>query len=122
MLLINLSGKAYAAALSTIANRLAKKQKDAMHDNSYRERMYLECLVMYGRKFIKAAEHYIQEIDIEPYPASEENCIYCRQPLGDAAVKLLNKYRSYCNNALQQKIEPSLTRRSSSLFQKKFVN
>jgi DNA repair exonuclease SbcCD ATPase subunit len=53
------------------------------------------------RAFIEAGEEYIQAIGLDPYPATGEPCIYCRQPLGDSAVALVQKYRDFCNDALR---------------------
>ena len=55
--------------------------------------------------FVEAAETYIKEVGLDPYPESDASCIYCRQPLGDAAVGLIQKYRDYCNAALRQEVE-----------------
>ena len=57
------------------------------------------------KEFIEAAERYIRESGIDPYPISGEPCVYCRQPLTDAAVSLITKYRDYCNAALRQEVE-----------------
>lgn len=53
------------------------------------------------RAFIEAAEEYIRAIGLDPYPATDEPCIYCRQPLGDPAVALVQKYRDFRNDALR---------------------
>lgn len=39
------------------------------------------------------------------FPANGEPCIYCRQTLGEAAVRLLQKYRNFCNDALRTEVE-----------------
>lgn len=62
------------------------------------------------RAFIEAAEEYIREEGLEPYPANGGPCIYCRQPLGDAAVVLLHKYRDFCNDALRAAVEDARLR------------
>ena len=60
--------------------------------------------------FIKAAEGYIREAGPDPYPSSDAPCIYCRQPLDDAAVELIQKYRDYCNADLHQTVERAAAR------------
>ena len=62
------------------------------------------------QEFIEAAEGYIREIDLDPYPEPDAACIYCRQPLGDAAVGLVQKYRDYCNAELRQTVEKAAGR------------
>ncbi len=57
------------------------------------------------QEFVEAAEGYITEVGLDPYPESDASCIYCRQPLDSAAVGLIQKYRDYCNAALRQEIE-----------------
>jgi len=57
------------------------------------------------KEFIEAAERYIRESGIDSYPESGKPCVYCRQPLTDAAVSLIRKYRDYCNAASRQKVE-----------------
>ena len=95
--------EAYTAALLKL--RTAREaHEDATHEALIDEDIP-EVLGDVWKKFIRAAEDYIKEIDIEPYPTSGKNCIYCRQPLGDATVNLLDKYRNYCNDALQQKVD-----------------
>jgi hypothetical protein len=61
------------------------------------------------RGFVEAAEAYIRENGIEPYPKAGVPCIYCRQPLGDAAVVLVRKYRDYCNDALRTAADKART-------------
>ena len=59
------------------------------------------------QEFIEAAEGYISEVGIDPYPDSDAHCIYCRQPLDVAAIALIQKYRDFCNDALRQEVERS---------------
>ena len=60
--------------------------------------------------FIEAAEGYIREVGLDPYPSSDVPCIYCRQPLDDAAAKLIQKYRDYCNAELRRTVEQAAGR------------
>ncbi len=55
--------------------------------------------------FIEAGEAYLKSIDGHAeYPAPTDQCIYCRQSLGTAAVDLLKKYRDYNNGALRDEV------------------
>jgi hypothetical protein len=57
------------------------------------------------RTFIESGEHYLQETDAEGYPQTGEPCIYCRQPLAEAAVELVRKYRDFCNSQFKQAVD-----------------
>jgi len=106
--IVALHRDAYAEAITTL--RAAR----ADHERATREALAGEevpgILGESWKKFIEAAEGYIWEIGVDPYPASGEPCAYCRQPLGDAAVSLLRKYRDYCNDALRKAVEQARER------------
>jgi hypothetical protein len=55
--------------------------------------------------FVRAAEGYLQHIARHDYPQPADQCIYCRQELGTAALELLRKYREYCNDALGAEVK-----------------
>lgn len=57
------------------------------------------------REFIEAGERYLHDTRQVNYPNAGEACSYCRQPLGEAAVSLVRKYRDYCNNVLRKSTE-----------------
>ena len=57
------------------------------------------------KQFVESAEAYIGEIGLDLYPQEGDLCVYCRQPLGGAAVALLQKYRDYCNDALRRAVD-----------------
>ena len=57
------------------------------------------------QEFVEAAEGYISDVGLDPYPESGAACIYCRQPLDKAAVELIQKYRDYCNAVLRLEVE-----------------
>lgn len=52
------------------------------------------------KSFIKSASTYSQEVK-----DSEENCIYCRQPLQSDALAIVKAYSKYLNNESETKIE-----------------
>lgn len=54
------------------------------------------------RAFVEAGEQYIQTTHQDPFPVAGDSCLYCQQPLGDAAVTLIKKYRDYCNSVLRK--------------------
>ena len=57
------------------------------------------------QEFVTAAEGYIRNIALDPYPELDAPCIYCRQPLDNAAVGLIQKYRDYLNNTLRREVQ-----------------
>lgn len=57
--------------------------------------------------FILSGEHYIERRDDHDYPADGDACIYCRQPLGDIALGLVQRYREFANDSAQQRITAS---------------
>lgn len=56
------------------------------------------------QSFIKAAEDYIKIINKPEYPETEESCIYCLQPLGTEAKKLLLSYRTLLNDKTHENL------------------
>ena len=58
------------------------------------------------RRFIQSGEEYLRILDApRKYPAKDEECLYCRQPLSPEAVALLKKYRDFCNNDLRAELD-----------------
>ena len=51
------------------------------------------------RAFIESADAYAKHLGQEDYPHPGDNCLYCRQELGEAALTLVRKYHEYCNNS-----------------------
>ncbi len=86
----------------------------ADHERATREALSAEDVpgILGGawKALVEAAEGYIREIGGDPYPAHGQPCVYCRQPLGDAGVALIRKYRDYCNAALRQAVEEASER------------
>lgn len=56
------------------------------------------------RAFIEAGEIYLQEVESPEYPRAGDSCSYCRQPLNEAAVELIQKYRDFTNNELKKAV------------------
>lgn len=61
------------------------------------------------QKFIHSANDYVGEHITREYPQKGDSCAYCRQELSEAAVKLLLKYKDFCNNELSQAVGVSKT-------------
>ncbi|MEO5979682.1 MAG: hypothetical protein ABIS36_25870 [Chryseolinea sp.] len=56
------------------------------------------------KNLIDAGSRYVKEAYAGSYPKEGDTCIYCQQPLELAAIDLLSKYDSYCNDALKTEI------------------
>lgn len=56
------------------------------------------------RAFIETGEDYLKSLSRTDYPIAGDECLYCRQPLTDAAVALLQKYRAFCNDSLERTV------------------
>jgi hypothetical protein len=91
--IVSFDREAYGKALSAL------RTAQGTHERATREALSGESVPGILRddwkQFVEAAEGYIREIGLDPYPQAGEPCIYCRQPLGDAAVVLLQKYRDF---------------------------
>lgn len=59
------------------------------------------------QSFILTGEQYIDHRDDHDYPTDGDPCIYCRQPLGDSALALVQRYREFANDSAQQRITAS---------------
>lgn len=57
------------------------------------------------RAFVQSGENYITYLDMPDYPLEGAKCIYCQQDLERASIKLLAKYRDYCNNAARLQLD-----------------
>jgi len=57
------------------------------------------------RQFIQAGEEYLKKNTAASYPALDEPCVYCRQPLSAAAVQLVKKYRDFTNNQIRADLD-----------------
>lgn len=55
--------------------------------------------------FIKAAEDYIKIIGKSEYPAENDTCVYCKQPLESIAKELLESYRTLLNDKTQENLQ-----------------
>lgn len=55
--------------------------------------------------FVRAGESYIQEVEAKGYPSADASCVYCRQPLTEAAIALVRKLRDCADGALKKEVE-----------------
>lgn len=56
------------------------------------------------QQFIHSADTYITEHMANEYPVEGDNCAYCRQELSESTLKLLTKYKDFCNNELSRSV------------------
>jgi len=57
------------------------------------------------RQFVQAAEEYLQETTNASYPAADDTCAYCQQPLTAKAIDLIKKYRAFSNDQVKQALD-----------------
>jgi hypothetical protein len=57
------------------------------------------------RQFIQAGEVYLKKHLDAAYPADNEPCAFCQQPLLANAVELVRKYRDFSNNAIKEALD-----------------
>lgn len=55
--------------------------------------------------FILGADAYREHLGKHDYPAEGDNCLYCRQALGDDAVDLLTRYRAFASDESRKRVE-----------------
>jgi hypothetical protein len=54
--------------------------------------------------FVVAADQYREHLGREHYPADDDACLYCMQPLGQAALDLVRRYRTFLDVTLVQQV------------------
>ena len=57
------------------------------------------------RRFIQAGEEYLRAHLPAGYPAAPDDCAYCGQPLQEAALDLVKKYRDFSNNEIKAALD-----------------
>ncbi len=55
--------------------------------------------------FVQAGERYLKDLGENDYPKADAPCVYCQQPLTEAAVALVRKLREYCDGQLKKEVE-----------------
>ena len=65
------------------------------------------------QEFIQAGEEYLRKNSPETYPKAGDTCAYCRQELTDTAIRLVTKYRDFCNNQIKAALDTAKTQLGS---------
>lgn len=94
---------AYAAALKALET--ANKNHAQATEEAFAGVSIPGALEGAWKTFIEAGETYLQETQGPEYPEDGDQCAYCRQPLGAAAISLVQKYRDFCNNELRKAVD-----------------
>ncbi|MES3017445.1 MAG: AAA family ATPase [Bacteroidota bacterium] len=63
--------------------------------------------------FIAAADKYLKLLNKPDYPAQNEVCLYCRQPLESAARDLLLQYKILLNDKTQETLQQSILQQNT---------
>lgn len=56
------------------------------------------------RAFIDAGDKYLKDAEAESYPNQGDQCAYCRQPLFEAGIDLIQKYREFSNGETRRAV------------------
>lgn len=56
------------------------------------------------QRFVAAAQHYQDHLASPDYPSDGDQCLYCRQPLDEAAVDLIGRSASFLDDKLGSEI------------------
>ena len=54
--------------------------------------------------FVRAGADYASHSGMDDYPTDDSTCLYCGQPLGDEAHRLIRHYGDFLNSAAQQQL------------------
>ncbi len=86
----------YVEAISRHEAALARHRQ--VGEESLRDASVPGVLGQPWRDLVDAAERYIRDVEHALYPGDGDACVYCRQPLNEAARRLLEKFRAYSND------------------------
>lgn len=56
------------------------------------------------QQFVVAADAYRSHLGLDHYPADDDQCLYCRQPLDSGALDLVRRYRTFLDETLVQQV------------------
>ena len=62
------------------------------------------------RDFVEAGEHFTSHTRDVEYPADDDSCIYCRQPLEPSARELLRDYRNFAGGVTAAAVQDAQAR------------
>lgn len=90
----NMDRAAYANELKMVG--LAKADYDAATSKNFEAQEIPGVLQDAWSEFVQAGEAYREATQLPSEVRIGDKCIYCRQPLAEAAAQLLAKYHDYC--------------------------
>ncbi len=104
-LLSNFNVEAYSTALEALErNREARRKA---RDELFAQDELAGPADDEWQEFVSQAEHYREHLGLDPYPVAGAKCLYCRQPLGDAAAALVQRYRNFIDDTLASQVAAS---------------
>jgi energy-coupling factor transporter ATP-binding protein EcfA2 len=95
---------------AVVALAEAEKQQTEATRTAFAEQAPPGFLTAEWRAFVEAGEQYIQRLGTGVYPTKDSSCVYCQQPLTQAALSLLKKYRDLCNDRLERQVVDARTK------------
>ncbi len=97
----------YLARLN--ARDQASERRDEVSSKAFEGLQIPGVLGREWQQFLLAGEEYIRANAALTYPAANDACAYCQQPLSAAAVALIRKYRDFTNNAIKTAVDSADT-------------
>ncbi|KAA1424996.1 hypothetical protein FE697_003625 [Mumia zhuanghuii] len=55
--------------------------------------------------FVTEGDRYVRHLELNDYPTTSDSCVYCGQGLSAQAVILIQKYRTYLDDALARQLQ-----------------
>ncbi|MBL8956861.1 MAG: AAA family ATPase [Myxococcaceae bacterium] len=99
-------GAAHAAAAARVKN--AEAAREAAVDAAFSEDDIPGANLPSWRAFIAAAEQFLDDVGEKTYPSRGDECLYCREPLKPAAMKLVKRYRAHIKDASQRELDAAV--------------
>jgi hypothetical protein len=109
--LVEFDAVAHDAALYALAE--AEKQRTEATRSAFAEQAPPGFLTAEWRTFVEAGEQYVKSLEMGSYPTKGSKCVYCQQPLFDASLSLIKKYRDFCNDRLEKRVVDARARLES---------
>ncbi len=104
-------GAAFAAAAARV--KKAEAAREAAVDAAFSDDDIPGASLPSWRAFIEAAERFLDDVGEKTYPSRGDDCLYCREPLKPAAMKLVKRYRQHIKDSSQRELEAAVADVSS---------
>jgi len=99
-------GAAHAAAVARV--KKAEAAREAAVDAAFSDDDIPGANLASWRAFIAAAERFLEDVGEKTYPSRGDECLYCREPLKPAAMKLVKRYRAHIKDSSQRELDAAV--------------